>query len=153
MAFIARPFFIYTFVNFLKAYTNNLINNSLTVPKFNFKSIIRQGGIIMQNTVGLKENRRDEKRFLVFIQARFLMAHSQRYKECVIIDISRTGACAKLPRGEIVTIGGEIFFELPTKELENGTVKGEIVWSKQIENGFIIGVKFKNLLDKKILKI
>jgi len=141
----------------------------------------------MQNTVDLKENRRAEKRFLVFIQARFLVAHSQRYKECIIIDISRTGACAKLPRGEIVTIGGEIFLnltpfgrttniglmkrqrmrsfkaqdgtaslvslyiylffhvfafpnhlspkkgisytiELPTKDLENGTIKGEIVW-------------------------
>jgi hypothetical protein len=43
-------------------------------------------------------------------------------------------------------IGGEIFFELPANGLENVTVKGKVVWSQQIENGFIIGVKFKKLL-------
>jgi hypothetical protein len=107
----------------------------------------------MQNIIDLKENRRIGKRFMVLFQARFLVVHSQSYKECIIIDISRKGACAKLPPGENVMIGGEIFFELPTKGLDNVMVKGEVVWSKQIENGFIIGVKFKKLLDSEILKI
>ena len=99
----------------------------------------------MQNTVELKENRSAAKRFTLLFQTRFLVAHSQRYKECIIIDISRTGACAKIPADEKVLIGDEICFELPAKELNNATVKGEIVWSQQIENGFIIGVKFKKL--------
>jgi hypothetical protein len=100
----------------------------------------------MQNIVELKENRKTGKRFTLLFQTRFLAANSQQYKECIIIDISRTGACAKLPAGENVMIGGEIFFELPANGLENVTVKGKVVWSQQIENGFIIGVKFKKLL-------
>ena len=100
----------------------------------------------MQNIVELKENGRAGKRFTLLFQTRFLVAHSQGYKECIIIDISRKGACAKLPAGENVMIGGEIFFEIPANGLENVTAKGEVVWSQQIENGFIIGVKFKKLL-------
>ena len=99
----------------------------------------------MQNIVDLKENRKASKRFTLLLQTRFLIADAQQYRECIIIDISRTGACAKIPVCENVMIGNEILFELPTKELNNATVKGEIVWSQQIENGFIIGVKFKKL--------
>ena len=99
----------------------------------------------MQKTVDLKKNKRVGKRFATLFRTRFLMAHSQRYRDCIIIDIGRTGACAKIPAGENIMIGDEIVFELPTKELNNFTVKGEIVWSQKIENGFIIGVRFKKL--------
>ncbi len=67
----------------------------------------------MQNIVELKKNRRAGKRFTMLFQTRFLVANSSNYKDCIIIDISRTGACAKLPAGEKVMIGDEICFELP----------------------------------------
>jgi hypothetical protein len=105
----------------------------------------------MKNEVSLKENGRSWQRFNILLRARYFLQDFSWYRECVIIDISRQGASVNLPIDEKVALGNSIILEVVTKQLDNITFKGDIVWIKQSENAFLVGVKFKKLLDFQML--
>jgi hypothetical protein len=104
----------------------------------------------MQNPI-LKENNRSWQRFNVLLTARYFLDDFSWYREGVIIDISRQGASINLPIDEKVALGNRIILEVVTKQLESITIKGEIIWIKQFEKAFLIGVRFKKLLDFNLL--
>ena len=104
----------------------------------------------MQNPI-LKENNRSWQRFNVLLKAKYFLDDFSWYREGVIIDISRQGTSINLPIDEKVALGNSIILEVVTKQLDNVTFKGEIVWIKQSENAFLIGIRFKKLLDCQLL--
>jgi len=105
----------------------------------------------MKNSIALKENVRSWQRFNVLLNAKYFLEDFSWYRECVIIDISRQGASINLPIDEKVALGTSIILEIVTNQLDNVTFKGEIVWIKQSENAFLIGIRFKKLLDFQLL--
>jgi hypothetical protein len=84
---------------------------------------------------------------MVILKAHYFFEHCNWYRECLIIDISRKGACTKLPIDEKIIRGAVIFLEIFNKQFQSTTVRGTIIWIKQTENAFIIGIKFKKVLD------
>jgi len=104
----------------------------------------------MQNPI-LKENNRSWQRFNVLLKAKYFLDDFSWYREGVIIDISRQGVSINLPIDEKVVLGNSIVLEVITKQLESITMKGEIVWIKQFEKAFLVGVRFKKLLDFHLL--
>jgi hypothetical protein len=105
--------------------------------------------IAMQNQAKLRENIRSWPRFMVIMQGHYFFEHCTWYRECLIIDISRKGASVKLPIDENITVGAAIILQVFDKRLYNITIKGEIIWVKQLANAFIVGVKFPHMLDSK----
>jgi len=105
----------------------------------------------MKSATALKENSRSWRRFNVLLNAKYFLEGVNWYRECVIIDISKQGASVNLPIDEKVVLGTNVILEVITKQLENVIFKGKIVWIKQSESTFLIGIKFKKLLDFQVL--
>jgi len=64
------------------------------------------GGNLMAIPINAKEDRRSWKRYIVLLKGKYLLDKDKRHKECIVIDISRQGACIKIPlekKREIIT--------------------------------------------------
>jgi hypothetical protein len=64
-----------------------------------------------------------------------------------LIDVSRTGACLKIQKELNLTVGGTILLEILARDHNNINIKSQIVWFKQTEDGYVIGIKFNKPLD------
>jgi len=106
----------------------------------------------MENPIEIKDNRRSTQRFNVLLNAQFYFDNHPGYKDCTIIDISRSGASIKISRDENAVKGTIIILEI-LKGLESINLRGEIVWVTQIENGYLIGIKFGKLIDSNTFKL
>ena len=101
----------------------------------------------MGNPKTVNENKRVHKRSAVLLPVRYFLLNSTYPKEGVIIDVSRQGACVKLPTEKSISKGSGIILEVFDKQFNNITIRGEVVWIRQTADTFIVGVKFQKLLD------
>ena len=127
------------------------------MPYVDYASLKRREGL--NNMVRLKKvtkpavkTRRAWQRYGVFLKARYVTKSSCKIKACIVINLGRGGACLLLPQNEIISKGIKIFLQVLTMESERISIKGEIVWFKKIENVFIAGVKFIQVLNMNTLK-
>jgi hypothetical protein len=93
------------------------------------------------------DNRRTFKRFGVLLKISYFLHNAPYPKEGLMVDVSRKGACIKIQHESNLSAGGTILLEILAKDLNNINIKGEIAWSKQTEDGLLIGVKFNKPLD------
>jgi len=93
------------------------------------------------------EDRRVFKRFGVVLKISYFLYNAPYAREGLMIDVSRTGACLKIQKEKNLSAGGTILLEILARDLKNVNIKGAIVWIKQTEEGYIIGVKFNKPLD------
>ncbi len=93
------------------------------------------------------EDRRAFKRFEVLLKITYYLYNAPYPKEGLLVDVSRRGACIKLQKEPNLSVGATILLEILTKDLKTLNMKGEIIWFKQLEDGFIAGLKFHKLLD------
>jgi uncharacterized protein YuzE len=105
------------------------------------------GGNLMAIPINAKEDRRSWKRYIVLLKGKYLLDKDKRHKECIVIDISRQGACIKTPIENKVSRGDEICLEIFTKEAASIVINAAVQWTKKIEHGLLIGIKFEALLD------
>ena len=97
--------------------------------------------------INIKEDRRAWKRSIVLLKAKYMLNNVRRYKECIVIDISRQGACIKTPIENKISRGDSISLEISGNDTTNVAITAEIKWTKKIENGLLIGIQFETLLD------
>jgi hypothetical protein len=97
--------------------------------------------------INAKEDRRSWKRYIVLLKGKYLLDKDKRHKECIVIDISRQGACIKTPIENRVSRGDAIYLEIFTKEAASIVINAAVQWTKKIEHGLLIGIKFEALLD------
>jgi c-di-GMP-binding flagellar brake protein YcgR len=93
------------------------------------------------------EDRRAFKRFEVLLKITYYLYSAPYPKEGLLVDVSRRGACIKIQKEINLSAGGTILLEILTPDLKTLNIKGEIVWFKQSEDGYIVGIKFNKLLD------
>ena len=98
------------------------------------------------------EDRRTFKRFGVLLKISYFLYNAPYPKEGLMLDISRTGACIKTQKETNFSVGGTILLEILARDLNNINIKGEIIWAKQTEEGFVVGVKFNKPLDDAIFR-
>ena len=96
------------------------------------------------------EDRRSFKRFGILLKISYFLHNAPYPKEGLMIDISRTGACLKIQKETNLSAGSTILLEILAKDFNNINIKGNIIWVKQTEEGFVIGVKFNKPLDDAI---
>jgi hypothetical protein len=99
--------------------------------------------------INAKEDRRTWKRYIVLLKAKYLLNNVKRYKECIVIDLSRQGACIKTPVENKVSRGDSICLEVFTKGATSIVIDATVQWTKQVEHGLLIGIKFETVLDSK----
>ena len=105
----------------------------------------------MQIPIEIKDNLRSCKRFTVLLKAQYYFANYHFYRDCTIIDIGRNGAAIMLPKGENVVKDNIIILEV-LKKLEPISLRGSITWVRQVENGYVAGVRFTKLIDMNTLQ-
>lgn len=93
------------------------------------------------------EDRRAFKRFEVLLKVTYYLYNAPYPKEGLLVDVSKRGACIKIQKEINLSAGGTILLEILTTDLKTLNIKGEIVWFKQSEDGYIVGIKFNKLLD------
>jgi hypothetical protein len=103
--------------------------------------------------INAKEDRRAWKRYIVLLKGKYLIDKVKRYKECIVIDISRQGACIKTPIENNVARGDSICLEISPKEASSAALNATVQWTKKIEHGLLIGIKFEALIDAKAYDI
>ncbi len=103
--------------------------------------------------INAKEDRRLWKRYIILLTGKYLLDKDKRHKECIVIDISRQGACIKTPLENNVLRGDSICLEIFTKEKTSIVINSAIQWTKKIEHGLLIGIKFETLLDNQACDI
>ena len=107
---------------------------------------------LMHNPIEINEERRSCRRFAVLLKAQYFTEKQHAYRDCTIINISRSGAAIMLPKEENAVKGNTIFLEV-LKGLESIRLKGSIVRLSLIENGFLAGVRFTKLIDMNTLQL
>jgi hypothetical protein len=97
-------------------------------------------------------DRRDHERFVSKARVQyFFKKRSQRFMECELVDVSRSGIAIRVPVSEDVFVGMDVVFEITLPgSLDHITVKGLIAWSQSTETG-LVGVRFENLLTPEIM--
>jgi hypothetical protein len=93
------------------------------------------------------ENRRAFKRFGVLLKISYFLHNAPYPKEGLMLDVSRTGACIKIQKETNLSVSGTVLLEIIARDLNNINIKGEIMWFKQTEDGFVVGIKFNKPLD------
>jgi hypothetical protein len=106
----------------------------------------------MQNPIEKKDNRRSCQRFTILLKAQYYFENNHSYRDCTIIDVSRSGAAIMLPKDENAAKGNTIFLEI-VKGLESISLRGSLVWVSLIENGYLAGIRFNKLLDMNTLQL
>jgi hypothetical protein len=101
----------------------------------------------MAISIDAHEDRRSWKRYIVLLTGRYLLNNDKRHKECMVIDISRQGACIKTPNENKISRGDSICLEMFTKGTTSIVIDATVQWTKQIEHGLLMGIKFAALLD------
>jgi hypothetical protein len=101
----------------------------------------------MAISIDAHEDRRSWKRYIVLLTGRYLLNNDKRHKECMVIDISRQGACIKTPNENKISRGDSICLEMFTKGTTSIVIDATVQWTKQIEHGLLMGIKFATLLD------
>jgi uncharacterized protein YuzE len=119
-----------------------LIAEKVTVPDGKHR-----GGNLMVIPINAKEDRRSWKRYIVLLKGKYLLDTVKRHKECIIIDISREGACIKTPLEKKISRGDSICLEIFTKEATSIVINAAVQWTKKIEHGLLIGIRFETLID------
>jgi hypothetical protein len=92
-------------------------------------------------------DRRTFKRFGVLLKVSYFLYNAPYAKDGLMIDLSRTGACLKIQKEQSLSAGGTILLEILARDLNIINIKGEIMWFKQTEDGFVVGIKFNKPLD------
>lgn len=100
-----------------------------------------------------KEERRAWKRYIVLLKGKYLLDNFRHYKECIVIDISRQGACIKTPIEDNVSRGDAICLKLVNDKESCLKINAEVQWTKTIEHGSLIGIKFESPFDIQATKI
>jgi hypothetical protein len=103
--------------------------------------------------INAKEDRRAWKRYIVLLKGKYLLDNVKRYKECIVIDLSRQGACIKTPIENNVSRGDSICLEISTNEVPSVAINAQVQWTKTVEHGLLIGIKFETLLDAQAYNI
>jgi hypothetical protein len=101
----------------------------------------------MQKRTLVKESRRAWQRFIVLFKAEYFTEQSAVHRDCIVVEISMSGACVKLPRDKNIASGITMFLKLLTKESKPISIEGKIVWVKQAEHAIIAGIKFTKLVN------
>jgi hypothetical protein len=98
------------------------------------------------------KDRRDHERFESSARVQyFIKKHSQRFMDCELVDISRSGIAVRVPASEDLFVGMDVVFEITLPgSLEHITVRGIIAWSQSTETG-LVGIRFASLLAPAIL--
>lgn len=98
------------------------------------------------------KDRRDYVRFESSAMAQyFFKKRSQRFKECEVVDVSRSGIAIRVPVSEDVFDGMDVVLEITLPgSLDHMTVSGTIKWSQSTETG-LVGIRFDNLLTLEVL--
>jgi c-di-GMP-binding flagellar brake protein YcgR len=105
----------------------------------------------MQNPLSSNSNRRSCQRFTILLRAQYHFDNNLSFRDCTIIDISRSGAAIMLPKDENTAKGNIIFIDI-LKGLESISLRGAVVWVSIVEGGYLAGVKFTRLIDADIFK-
>jgi len=81
----------------------------------------------------------------------FFKKSSQRFKDCELVDVSRSGIAIRVPVSEDIYVGMDAVLEITLpRSLDHITVKGTIAWSQSTETG-LVGIQFASLLTPEIL--
>ncbi len=81
----------------------------------------------------------------------FIKAHSLRYMDCELVDVSRSGMGIRVPGSEKIAENLEIMLEITLPgSLEQLTLRGSIRWFQSGER-IRAGIRFDSLLDSEIL--
>ena len=104
------------------------------------------------DTLSGGKDRRDYGRFRSIARVQyFIKKHSQRYMDCELVDISRSGIAVSVPTSEDLFVGMDVVLEITLPgSLERITVRGIIAWSQSTETGSV-GIRFESLLAPEIL--
>ena len=98
------------------------------------------------------KDRRDYERFesKAMVQY-FIKKRSQRFMDCEVVDVSRSGIAIRVPMSEDVFFGMDVLLEITLPgSLDHITVSGTIKWSQSTETG-LVGIRFDNLLTPEVL--
>ena len=101
----------------------------------------------MQTSANVIEKHQDRKRYVVFLNAEYLLMPHEKIGECVVVNITLGGACIMFPLKAVFAKGDALSLQIKTRGLEMVSVTGNIVWLKKIETACIAGVKFSQPLD------
>jgi uncharacterized membrane protein len=101
----------------------------------------------MQTSVYEIEKHTDRKRYVVFLNAEYLLRPHKNIEECVVVNINPGGACIMFPPKVALAKGESLSLKIKNRRLEMIIVTGNIVWFKKIETACIAGVKFTTPLD------
>lgn len=98
------------------------------------------------------DDRRDYERFESSAMVQyFFKKRSQRFMECDLVDVSRSGIAIRVPESEDVFFGMDVVLEITLpRSLDHITVSGTIKWSQSTETG-LVGIRFDNLLTPEVL--
>jgi hypothetical protein len=98
------------------------------------------------------EDRRDHERYESSARVQyFIKKRSQRFMDCELVDISRSGIAVRVPVSEDLFVGMDVVLEITLPgSLEHITVRGIIAWSQSTETG-LVGIRFGSLLASEIL--
>jgi len=98
------------------------------------------------------KDRRDHERFESNAMVQyFFKKRSQRFMECELVDVSRSGIAIRVPVSEDVFVGMDVVLEITFPgSLDHITVKGLITWSQSTETG-LVGIKFESLMAQENL--
>jgi len=97
--------------------------------------------------INAKEDRRSWKRYIVLLKGKYLLDKDKRHKECIVIDISRQGACIKTPIENKVSRGDAICLEIFTTEAASIVINAAVQWTKKNRTRAAHRIKFEALID------
>ena len=101
----------------------------------------------MQTSANVIEKHQGRKRYVVFLNAEYLLKRYEKIGECVVVNITPGGACIMFPPKVVFAKGDALSLQIKTRGLEMVSATGNIVWLKKIETACIAGVKFSTPLD------
>jgi hypothetical protein len=86
------------------------------------------------------------KRSAVLLPARYFLLNSTYPKEGVIIDVSRQGACVKLPTEKSISKGSIIILEVFDKQFNNILLEGKLYGLDKQQTLSLLASNLKNCL-------
>jgi Tfp pilus assembly protein PilZ len=96
------------------------------------------------------EENRVHIRFDTDLKGRYFIKElGQRWGNCTVFDVSRTGMGIKFHTPETIDVGSTITVEIEVpSELEPMSVKGILRWIKPADNEFLGGIELTEVLDE-----
>ena len=99
----------------------------------------------MQTSANVIEEHQNRKRYVVFLHAKYLLKPREETGECVVVNITSTGACIMFPHEAFFAKGDPLSLKIKSTEMVTAT--GNFVWCKKMETAWVAGVEFSKPLN------